>query len=230
MSEKETIPKSMGDFVTLLVREISQSLSLARYEAPLVQVQQVRVRFGEEEGSDSIIVNRYPFMANGWEVELLMNAKLQARLYGEPLPPVEPRCQLLDIFGEHPVSDIKGVNTDWSGFFQKHGITTIRTLASLSMESFQTLARERNSVRLWEIHGKARLLQCEIPFFPSTSLDGENLYALLKMSPETLLDRAGLEKTSLPEIQRLADYMEILTIVIDTRVLKAMQLKKLLTC
>lgn len=230
MSEKETIPKSMGDFVTLLIREISQSLSLARYEAPLVQVQQVRVRFGEEGGSDSMIVNRYPFMANGWEVELLMNAKLQARLYGQPIPTIEPRCQLLDIFGEHPVSAIKGVSTDWAGFFQKHRIQTIRTLASLSMEGFQALAKERNSVRLWEIHGKARLLQCEIPFFPSTPLDGETLYALLKMSPETLLNRAGLGKTSLPEIQRLADYMEILAIVIDTRVLQAIPLKTLLNC
>ncbi len=228
MSEEENIPKTMGDFVTLLVREISQSISLARYDAPLIQVQQVRVRFGEEGGSDSVIENRYPFMANGWDVEMEMGGRLQASLYGDPLPPVSPKHTLLDIFGDHPVSNIKGVSTDWASFFQRHKIGTINDLAAISMAELQNLARERRSVTLWEIHGKARLLKCEMPFFPSTPLDKKTLYTILKMAPAALLDRAGLNKTSMSEIQRLSDNMEILAIVIDSNVLQAIQLEELL--
>lgn len=229
MSEEEKIPKTMGDFVTLLVREISQSISLARYDAPLIQVQKVRVRFGEEEGSDSVIVNRYPFMANGWDVEMDLSGKLQARLYGDLLPLVSPQQSLLDVFRDHPVSDIKGVNTDWASFFKRHKIETIGRLATISAEDFQVLAGERRSINLWEIHGKARLLKCEIPFFPSTSLNTETLYTILKMSPEALLDRAGIHETSMAEIQRLSDYMEILAIVVDSKVLQAMRLDKFLS-
>lgn len=228
MSEQENIPKTMGDFVTLLIREISQSISLARYEAPLIQVQQVRVRFGEEGGSDSVIENRYPFMANGWDVEMELGGKLQARLYGEPLPPIPPKHSLLDIFGDHPVSHIKGVNRGWASFFQRHKVETIGSLAAIPGATLQVLARERRSVILWEIHGKARLLTCEVPFFPSSSLDSETLYAILKMAPDRCLDRVGIHKTSVAEIQRLSDTMEILAIVVDSKVLKAMQLGDLL--
>ncbi len=218
----------MGDFVTLLIREISQSISLARYEAPLIQVQQVRVRFGEEGGSDSVIENRYPFMANGWDVEMELDGKLQARLYGKPLPPIPPKHALLDIFGDHPVSHIKGVNTNWASFLQGHKVETIGSLAAISGAALQVLARERRSVTLWEIHGKARLLTSEVPFFPSSSLDAENLYAILKMAPDGLLDRVGIHKTSMAEIQRLSDTMEILAIVVDSKVLKTVQLGDLL--
>lgn len=229
MSQEETIPKTMGDFVTLLVREISQSISLARYDAPLIQVQQVRVRFGQEEGSDSVIVNRYPFMANGWDVEMELNGKLQARLYGDPLPLESPLQSLLDIFGDHRISDIKGVNTDWASFFQRHKIETIGGLAAISAEELQVLVRERKSITLWEIHGKARLLKCEIPFFPSTSLDSETLYTILKMAPDALLARAGIHETSMAEIQRISDTMEILAIVVDYKVLQAVSLGELLS-
>lgn len=139
MNQEENIPNTMGDFVTLLVREISQSISLARYDAPLIQVQKVRVRFGEEEGSDSVIVNRYPFMANGWDVEMDLGGILQARLYGESLPPVSPQQSLLDIFGDHPVSDIKGVNTDWASFF-----TITKLKPSAGWPQFQ-----QRSFRFW---------------------------------------------------------------------------------
>jgi len=224
---EDTIPKSMGDFVTLLVREISQSLSLARYEARLIQVQRVRVRFGEPGGSDSVIVNRYPFMANGWDVELEMGSRIQARLDGELLPPVAEKPKLLDNLGDHPISDIKGVNTDWAGFFRQHKMTTIRSLAMLSMTGLQALARQRKSVKLWEVHAKARLLECEIPFFPSTPLDHETLYTLLKMPSATLLNRAGVHQTSTAEIERLSDTMELLAVVVDARVLQAMKLSQL---
>lgn len=229
MSQEETIPKTMGDFVTLLVREISQSISLARYDAPLIQVQHVRVRFGEEGGSDSVIVNRYPFMVNGWDVEMDLDGKLQARLYGDPLPLVSSQQSLLDIFGDHRVSDIKGVNTDWASFFKRHKIETIRRLAAISAEELQVLAGERRSITLWEMHGKARLLKCEIPFFPSTSLDSETLYTILKMAPDVLFDRVGIHETSMAEIQRLSDIMEILAIVVDSKVLQAMPLGKFLS-
>jgi hypothetical protein len=228
MNQEENIPNTMGDFVTLLVREISQSISLARYDAPLIQVQKVRVRFGEEEGSDSVIVNRYPFMANGWDVEMDLGGILQARLYGEALPLMSSRQSLLDIFGDHPVWDIKGVNTDWASFFHHHKIETIGRLAAISAEEFQVLAKERRSINLWEIHGKARLLKCEIPFFPSTSLDTQSLYTILKMSPDALLKGAGSHETSMAEIQRLADILEILAIVVDYKVLQAKRLEELL--
>jgi len=229
MSQEENIPKTMGDFVTLLVREISQSISLARYDAPLIRVQKVRVRFGEEGGSDSVIVNRYPFMANGWDVEMELNGKLQARLNGDPLPLVVPKHSLLDVFGDHRVSDIKGVNRDWASFFQRYKIETIGRLAAISAEDFQVLAREGRPINLWEIHGKARLLKCEIPFFPSTPLDTKTLYTILKMSPDALLNRAGSHKTSMAEIQRLADTIQILAIVVDYKVLQAKRLEELLS-
>jgi hypothetical protein len=141
---------------------------------------------------------------------------------------VSPQQSLLDIFEDHPVSDIKGVNTDWASFFHHHKIETIGRLAAISAEEFQVLARERRSINLWEIHGKARLLKCEIPFFPSTSLDTQSLYTILKMSPDALLKGAGSHETSMAEIQRLADILEILAIVVDYKVLQAKRLEELL--
>ncbi len=227
MGEEKKLATTLGDFVTLLVREISQSLAFARYDAPLIQVQRVRIRFGEEKDSQSYIAQRYPFMADGWDVEMEMGTRLQPRLRGTLLPPVPQERALLDLFGSHPVGEIKGVNTDWSGFFTANGIITINDLESLTMTAIKDLAVQRPSVTLWEIHGKARLLRTPIPFFPSTALDGEKLYTILKMAPEDFLSRAG--GTSITEIQRLADTMEILAIVLDATVLKSFVLEDLLS-
>ncbi|WP_022664486.1 hypothetical protein [Desulfospira joergensenii] len=228
MNEPEPITQSMGDFVTLLVREISQSLALARHEASLVRVDRVRVRFGQEEGADSVISERYPFLADGWEVEMDLGPTLQARLLGDPIEPVEPGRPLLELFGPGPVSDIKGVDRDWADFFAEHGIKTIAGLAELSPEDLTDLARERASIRLWEIQGKARLLGCESPFFPPSPLDDHNLYEILKMGSAEILKITSVKSVTREEVRRLLEILQLLTVSLDARVLKSLSLEKFL--
>lgn len=229
MNQDETLANSMGDFITLLVREISQSLALAKYEAPLVQVHKIRVRFGQEEDSESIITDRYPFLAKGWDIEMEMDGRLHARLHGEVLPSFPLKTTLADRFGSNPLSDIKGVSRDWANFFNTHQIRSIGDLAGISMAGLQDLAREKSNITLWEIHGKVRLLNCDIPFFPPSPLDGNNLYTLLKMEPQILREQAGIRAVTMDEIQRLLDILELLAIIIDARVLKNTSLSTLLT-
>ncbi len=227
MSEEKTITESLGDFAALLTREISQALALARYEAPFIEVERVRVCFGQEKvDSDSVIVKRYPFLTDGWDVEMEMGSTVYARLHGKELPVVKPR-KLLDVFSGNHISDIKGINTDWAAFFARHKVRTIGSLASISMADLQNLVRKRRSVRLWEFHGKARLLESELPFFPSTSLDNEKLYTLLKMAPDEIMSRAGSRTITKTEIDRITAVMEVLAIVIDSKVLRLTRLKKL---
>lgn len=226
MSEEKNITESLGDFAALLTREISRALALARYEAPFVEVEKVRVRFGQEGDDDSVITRRYPFLTGGWDVEMEMGSKVYARLHGEELPVIEPRS-LLDVFRANDISDIKGINTDWAAFFARHEVRTIGGLASISMAGLRSMARQRRSVKLWEFHGKAALLETELPFFPQTSLDNEKLYALLKMAPEEIMSRAGSHVITEAEIERIAAVMEVLAIVIDSKVLRITPLKKL---
>ncbi|BCO08881.1 hypothetical protein GF1_12570 [Desulfolithobacter dissulfuricans] len=228
MSQIETIPESLGDFAAVLVREISRSLALMRHDAPLIRVDRVRIRFGQPEGEDSVLTDRYPFLADGWVVEMEMDPLVQARLQGEPLPEEPAVRTLLDIFKDHSITDIKGVNRDWSAFFKHHGLETIGQLAAISTNQLSALARQRRSVKLWELHGKARLLQSDMVYFPSTALDRDRLYTLLKMDPEELLQRAGATKVSRAEIERLGEIMELLAIVVDSRVLQSMRLRDLL--
>ncbi len=228
MSAEKTITESLGDFAALLTREISQALALARYEAPFIEVERVRVCFGQEEvDSDSVIVKRYPFLTDGWDVEMEMGSTVHARLHGKELPVVKSR-QLLDVFRGNQLSDIKGINTDWAAFFARHKVRTIGSLASISMAELQNLARERRSVKLWEFHGKARLLESELPFFPPTSLDNEKLYTLLKMAPDEIMARVGARRITAVEIERIAAVMEVLAIVLDSKVLRLTCFKKLI--
>lgn len=227
------ITASLGDFAAVLVREISQSLLLAATDAPLVRVHAVRIRFGqpsaaEEKGDVSLLFDRYPFLENGWEVEVEMDGKVQAQLAGQPLPTVEPGKPLLSVFGEMPLIRLKGINTEWTKFFAGLGITTIGSLAAVSQEVLSEAAQRKRSVKMWEYVGKARLLEMYIPALPPTPLDGRSLYVLQQMTPAEILTALGMKKLSTREADMLLELFALLAIAIDSVVLREITLGRLL--
>ncbi len=227
------ITASLGDFAAVLVREVSQSLLLATTEAPLIHVHTVRIRFGqpsaaEKEGDDSLLLDRYPFLENGWEVEMEMDGKVQAQLAGQPLPTVAPGKPLLAVFGKMPLIRLKGINTEWTKFFAALGITTIGSLATISRDVLSKAAQLRRSVKMWEYVGKARLLEMCIPALPPTPLDGKNLYVLQQMTPAEILTALGMKKLSTREADMLLELFALLAIAIDSIALKEITLGRLL--
>ncbi len=230
MSNDE-ISASLGDFASVLVREISQSLLLAATDAPSVQVHTVRIRFGQapdEEGGSSLLVERYPFLENGWEVEMEMDGKVQAQLAGQPLLPVEPGRPLLSVFGAMPLVSLKGIDSEWAKFFDSLGVATIAALAGVSQETLSLAVQRKRSVKLWEYVGKARMLELCIPALPATSLDGKSIYALQQMAPAEIVAGLGKKSLSTREAEMLMELLAILAVAIDSRVLKRVTLRQIL--
>ncbi|MDD5759252.1 MAG: hypothetical protein PHI06_09235 [Desulfobulbaceae bacterium] len=230
MSNDE-ISASLGDFASVLVREISQSLLLAATDAPLVQVHTVRIRFGQaavEEGDSSLLAERYPFLENGWQVEMEMDGKVQAQLAGQPLLSTDPGRPLLAVFGDMPLISLKGINTEWAKFFDLLGVTTISALAALSQRSLSLAIERKRSVKLWEYVGKARMLELCIPALPATPLDGKSIYALHQMTPAKIIDAMGRRKLSTREADMLMALLSILAVAIDGSVLRGVTLGQLL--
>ena len=129
--------QSLGDFAAILVREIAQSLLLAREHAPFVEVRTVNLRLGQlsqDEDSnetptapDGLILNeRYPLLDSGWQLELELDNKVQASLNGEPIDIPETSRTAIDLLGTQPVSIIKGISKEWSkrlAAANQHGAT-----------------------------------------------------------------------------------------------------------
>ena len=225
----EDITASLGDFAAVLVREVSQSLLLAETEAPLIHVHTVRIRFGqppaeEAEANGSLLSERYPFLGDGWEVEMEMDGKVQAQLAGRPLPSIDPGKPLLAVFGDLPLTHLKGINTEWAKFFTAMGVTTIGSLASVSQETVSTFVRRKRSVKWWEYIGKARLLEMCIPALPSTPLDNKSIYSLQQMTPTEIFTALGARSLSSRETDILFELFALLAVAIDSALLKKISL------
>lgn len=219
MSDETGFAQTMGDLAVVLLREVSQSLLMARQEAPLIEVTKVRIRFGQPPGADNPLALRHPTLTNGWDMEMDLNG-VETRIRSATADTItQPQKTLLGIFGTHPVTALKGVNTSGARLLESAQIRTIAQLAALDSQEQLRLSVQHNNLDLMDAWGKARLLDSPIPFFPAASLARSNLHSLLKMTPEQLRASTG-QAASSTETDQLYQLLALLTVAIDSKVLQ----------
>ena len=238
----KTIQLSLGELCKLVIQEFADALDVVRRTHPKVAVRSVKLKIGQvdetqkptEENASSpelLLTQRYKGIGKGWLMELDLGERLAATLKGEPqdLPGVYIPTAL-DLFTEHPLKVIKGINSEWSQFFADFEITRVRHLARMDDQRLQQLIATSHSMRPREFHRKAMLLDIAVPPLPKSNLHDQSLYQLLALSVDQAHQAFGIEQVALSEVVSLYELLEVLTIVIDSRLLRQTSLAQLLAC
>jgi hypothetical protein len=233
---------SLGETFKLLVQEFEDALSLVKRSHPTVAVRSVKVNIGqadeqaagEEEPAPApelILSDRYPGIDKGWQLQLELGERPAASLKGVPqqLPGVYVPTAL-DLYTEHPIGIIKGIDAEWTQFFAHFEISRVRHLARMDDQTLQELVAARHSLKPREFRCKAGLIETSIPLLPKSDLDGKTLYQLLLLSMEEVHEAFGVKRTALSEVTALYGLLENLTVAIDSRILQQTRLSQLLDC
>lgn len=234
----EKLQISVGDLLRSLTHEFAVALTLVKRSHPSVLVHSVRLKLGQlpedapemDEPLPSLILpDRYPEIDKGWQIELELDEKASASLQGKRLPiPSLDMPTTLDLFAEHPISAIQGIDVEWSQFFTDFDILKIRHLAGLEEPLLQTMTAQSHSLLPREFRQKALLLKMPLPALPDSALNELSIYDLLLLPATELHEKLGIRLVSVTEVRDLIELLDLLNIVIDSAVLRKTSLSELL--
>ena len=229
---------SLGDLLRLITQEFAVGLAMVKRSHPSVLVHSVKLKLGQspEDAPEMdqlppslILPDRYPAIDKGWQVELELGEKASASLQGRPLltPSLDVQTAF-DIFAEHPISAIKGIDAKWSQFFTGFEILKVRHLAGLDESLLQTMTAQSRSLQPREFRQKALFLKIPLPVLPVSALKELLIYDLLLLPATELHEKLGLRLVSLTEVRDLIELLDLLNLVIDSAVLRKTNLSELI--
>ncbi len=228
---------SLSDLLRSITNEFAYALALVKRSHPTVLIHSVKFKLGQssedmsvtdDQQNQLILPDRYSEIEKGWQIELELGARSSASLLGKTVSTPDQNVKTaLDVFAEHPLAAIQGIDIKWSQFFADFDIQNIRHLAGLEEPLLQKMTAQSGSLLPREFRKKALLLKNPLLSLPNSSLNETSLYNLLLLSVTELHEKLGLRLISLTEVWDLIELLDLLNIVLDSAVLNQTSLSEL---
>lgn len=209
-------PFDLQSIIWLINSEVRSAVAAIQFESGVMEIQQVRVRMGQDrqaaaagvEGSISLAIDRYPLAERGWLVDVVYDS-LTPEFYTAALEKEYEQAEdsipvsWRGVSRETPVRYLEGVGPQREAILRKNGIFSLATLVEFDLN--RSTAGHKVIIR--RSQALARLaLQA-----PPVALSSE----LLKHSVMTLINQPHiLSKAKLSAEGETALYQWLLTLEI----------------
>jgi hypothetical protein len=212
---------------------------MVRRSHPSVVVHSIKLNLGQipeididantsGQPSSLIMADRYPESVNGWQLQLDLGENPTTTFAGIRRPLPKPlAATALDLFSDEPVTNIDGISHKWNEILARFKIIRIRDLARLNDSELQKIISENRNIKIREFRQKVLLLELPLPALPHSSLDESSLYQLLFLSQEELHQQLGKNRVSMSEIEELIEFLDILSLALDSRFMKKIPFSQL---